>query len=281
MRRAMLHTVLRASPNTLLFHDWTEAKALWDRIVAIGPVHALVLMPDHIHLLAQQIERHRVGQAMAAWTRWRQRKRQWQGPVWSPVGEIVPIQDRLHLERSQRYLYLNPCRAGLVADPLAWPMSTYLDALGLAVPLLRTAEADPIHFHGYVSGDPSVNPAGTPFPSGLTNRTPTFEEVETAVSAVTRTLVAELRRWSPQRELLIRAARVLVGMSTREIGERLGISHTTVRQIPRESSPEIIAVDRVLCDKRFSALNAVDFRRDSRVRRYLQECAARRLRKSA
>ena len=95
MGRTMQHVVLHAIDDTLLFHDWTEARALWDRLVAIGPLHALMLMPDHVHLLARQPSALRIRQAMGAWTRWRSREREWQGPVWTPLAEFETIPDRL------------------------------------------------------------------------------------------------------------------------------------------------------------------------------------------
>lgn len=274
----MKHLALHAIADTLLFHDWIEARALWDLLVATGPPHALVLMPDHVHLIARDPAPLRIRQAMAAWTRWRARERGWEGAVWAPLAPPVTIPDRLHLERTVRYAHLNPCRAGLVADPLAWPMSTHRDALGLAVPLARPVETDRYRFHAYVSGDPTVSTSGTPVPSGNMLLKPGFDDIHRAVSAVTRTAVETLTERGDARTLLIRALRVLTPLTTREIGERLGLSHTTIRKVPDQTCLEVAAVSAVLGDVRFRALKAMDLRSDTRVRQYLLGRAARRLR---
>ncbi len=67
------------------------------------------------------------------------------------------IPDAKHLLRQVRYVHLNPCRGGLVQDPLCWRMARCLQYRGR-----NFAE----WFHGYVSGDPHTSVAGTPFPTG-------------------------------------------------------------------------------------------------------------------
>ena len=89
----------------------------------------------------------------------------------------------------------------------------------------------------------------------MKGRKPSYEDIEKAVSAVTRTPVGGLRDRGPARGLLIRALRVLTRLSTREIGARVGLSHTAIRRIPGESGPEVVAVQTVLGDERFRALN--------------------------
>ena len=73
-----------------------------------------------------------------------------------------------------RYTVLNPSRAGIVDDPLSWPWSTHRDVVGAIADPWVTAErlgaalgsrmASAQDIHAYVSGDPSVAIAGTPFP---------------------------------------------------------------------------------------------------------------------
>src|SRR5687768_8844119 len=48
----MFHLVAHATSHTFLFHTWAEGLMLWERILTEVPrPEALVLMPDHVHLL--------------------------------------------------------------------------------------------------------------------------------------------------------------------------------------------------------------------------------------
>jgi hypothetical protein len=51
----MLHFAAHAMPPDFLFHDWREAQALWAGLLALGPPRALVIMPDHVHLVTRQL----------------------------------------------------------------------------------------------------------------------------------------------------------------------------------------------------------------------------------
>ncbi len=93
--------------------------------------------------------------------------------LWQRIPSPSEIPDQFHLRRQVRYIALNPCRKGLCSDPLEWYWSTYREALGATTerPLVDLAKAlgeSPqnflVRFHAYVSGDPSVKIAGTPFP---------------------------------------------------------------------------------------------------------------------
>ncbi len=135
---------------------------------------AAVLMPDHVHLIIEAADRNearrRLAQCLAAFAR-----QAGLGRIWQRVPDPVRIRDANHLARQVRYVHLNPCRAGLVDDPLCWPWSTHRGAVGLELDpwvsparlaaLLRRREADfPRWFHSYVSGDPSVRVEGTHLP---------------------------------------------------------------------------------------------------------------------
>jgi len=72
----MLHLVAHAVPGTLLFRDWTEAHALWQRLARVTGVRALVLMPDHVHLVRTCEDPGDFGIALQAFARWRSR---WRG----------------------------------------------------------------------------------------------------------------------------------------------------------------------------------------------------------
>jgi hypothetical protein len=85
---------------------------------------AALLMPDHLHLatllcgttveLLGRVLQHHARRFGAAWD----------------IGPPTPSHTRQILGRTVRYIYLNPVRAKIVDDPLAWPWSTLRDAVG-------------------------------------------------------------------------------------------------------------------------------------------------------
>lgn len=147
------HLAAHAVPGALAFCTWAEALALWRRVVAALSSHtALTLMPDHLHALTERDEHRRLGDALGAYARWRNHRHGRRGPLWSRQPPPVLVTSAQKIRRTERYIHLNPCRAHLVDDPLAWPFSSYRDRVGLApFPIIR-AVPDPYAFHAWVSG---------------------------------------------------------------------------------------------------------------------------------
>ena len=268
----MRHLVAHALPGTLLFHDWTEARALWDRLLALGPPEALVLMPDHVHAVLARTEPGAWGAILSAYARWRHRRRGETGPAWRPAPPPREIPDRQHLDRTIRYVLLNPCRAHLAADPLAWPFSTHRDCVGFAVPAARPVARDTARFHAWVSADPSVAVTGTPLPAGAAAGP---EAVLRAVSAVTRTPRAGLGAPGLARDLAVRSLADLCGLSDRAIARQLPVSHATVSRTPPVDGRSVALVLQVSGDPRFPALDDVDLGRVPAWRAYVRRRAAR------
>jgi hypothetical protein len=258
----MLHVALHARPGQWLFHDHLEAQALWERLVGLGPVHQLCLMPDHVHLFALRVAAAMLRGAMSGHTRWLAHRRDQPGlRLWRGYDPPEPITSPEHLQRTRRYVLLNPCRGRLVDDPLAWPWSTHRDAVGLAWPRARKVVSDPVDFHAYVSRDRSVDPGGTDLPvHGLYLAAPSFEQVEAAVSAVTRTPIVQLRTAPLHRRRLIRCLRCHTDLSVRAIARRLGVSPGLVGGIPAQWDELARVVERVLGDDRFPGLAPGDLR---------------------
>lgn len=265
----MFHLVARAQPGTLLFRTSAEANRLWSAVAAFPGLQAACLMPDHVHLLLDHPDAARgLGGVMSAYARWRNHHRRARGPVWCAAPAPEPIPDAKHLQRTVRYVHLNPCRAGLVRDPLAWPWSTHRDAVGLAVPGCVRARRDPHGFHAYVSGDPSAAVAGTPFPEEQWGWA-RLVDVADAVLAVRRQEPEALRRRGPTRRLFLEAAWLLTEASTEEIAVHARASGSAVRRgvarLPGRGSracpAEVRVVVRALGDDRFAALPPGDLRR--------------------
>lgn len=182
----MFHFARRARKGLVLFHDHTEAHALWTAMSRAFPdVIAMCLMPDHVHLILPTEARLRFARAASGYTRWLVRRG---GPrhLWDPIPPPVRIPDPAHLRRTVRYVLLNPCRAGLVPDPLSWPWSTHRDRVGLTAFPVGPIDRDPVSFHAWVSGDPAVAIAGTALPVAPEPAGFDWDEVCQAACAVLR-----------------------------------------------------------------------------------------------
>jgi putative transposase len=119
-------------------------------------VHAYVLMSNHVHLLVTPEQRQSLPLMMQAMGRtYVQRlnaRYQRTGTLWEGRYRASPVQTDLYLLACQRYIELNPVRAGLVAAPEEYPHSSYgHHALGKKDPLL-TSHANYFALHN----DPSA-----------------------------------------------------------------------------------------------------------------------------
>lgn len=264
----MHHLVAHAVPRTLLFRTWTEGRALWERVVTALPgLHALVLMPDHLHLLHAQDVRLPLGAALSGYVRWRNHRRGEHGPGVVPLPPAEPLVDEDKVRRSVRYVALNPCRARLVDDPLAWPLSAYRDALGLALDPVRRAVPDPHSLHAYVSADPTVNPNGTDLPLPRVDL-PSPSLVADAVSALARVPLAALRRRGRPRALYLRAAKTLCDAPAAAIAAEAACGPVGIQRARAGLDDDVRLVARVAGDPRFAGLPDGDLLRQPAWYRY-------------
>ncbi len=260
----MFHLVAHAFRGTRLFNCWEEACALWQRLARVPGLRALVLMPDHVHLLSSSGDAHAFDAALRAYAQWRNHRRGVRGRVWEarPPPEALP--DRKHARRTLRYVHLNPCRSRLVACPAAWPFSTHRDALGLALSPVREKAPDPVDLHRYISSDPSACVTGTPFPGdALRMDRPDLQALAGAVSELARVPLTRVFQRSPERQLFVGAARALTSWSGVEIARVAGVHPSQVARAgwpPRQVNAKLV---RMLADERFPGLAE----RDPRLRR--------------
>lgn len=250
---AYFHHLARSRGYRLLFSTWAEGLALWRVVLRVAPSPlALCLMPDHVHLLCGKDVRLELAAALSGFARHRG------GPMFErlPPAQLVPA--GLKLERMIRYIHLNPCRKQLVGDPLAWPLSTHRDAVGLALPPVRRVHPDPIELHRYVTRDATVRVEGTDLPVAVDRAT--IEEVLVAVSAVTRTPLGELGRRGAARKLAIAAGWYWAEASAAELAVHLPVGRSTLYRNREVSRTSLDVVARAVGDPRFRALGAEDLR---------------------
>jgi putative transposase len=104
-------------------------------------VHAYVLMTNHVHLLATPGHERSLPLLMQAMGRTYVQRLNTRygrtGTLWEGRYKASPIQSNEYLLACQRYIELNPVRAGMVTAPGHYPYSSYAHhALGKADPLL-------------------------------------------------------------------------------------------------------------------------------------------------
>ncbi len=262
-----MHHTCRSRRGTLAFRTHPEARALWDAILHQVPdPMALCLMPDHVHLLHRRDVHQALGRALGSYARRRNGLRGQQGRVWQRQPPPDPVEGTTKQRRSERYIHLNPCRARLVADPLAWPWSTHRDRLGLAVPGCVPAVPDPSRFHAYVSADPTVHVNGTPLPA--LRDMGTMDGITAAVSALTRATPPMLAQRGPARSTLLRSLRCLSDRSPADLADALGLHRASLYRVLDIWTPDVRIVAQVLGDPRFAALQEHDLRHQPSWARY-------------
>lgn len=105
-------------------------------------IHAYVLMTNHVHLLVTPARDRSLPLMMQAMGRtYVQRlnaRYDRSGTLWEGRYKASPVQSDEYLMTCQRYIELNPVRAGMVAAPGDYPYSSYrYHAAGIADPLLK------------------------------------------------------------------------------------------------------------------------------------------------
>ncbi len=232
-----------------------EAAHLWHALrLAFPEALGCCLMPDHLHLLLPHCDAQgRFRQIRGGYSRWLTGQPRWVQPFrW---GRVAPPEelaaDPGHAQRTIRYLGLNPCRGGLVADPLAWLWSTHRDAVGFAVdPWVRSQ--DPARRHAYVSGDPSVSIVGTPMPS-VKGGVYDLRAVSRAVAAVMRVGAPEVTH-GRGRSLALRTAMAFGHDDLQELSDW---AECTTRQVRRALAEPIRRWDVIADDTLQACVRAV------------------------
>lgn len=202
----LLHLVARAAAGARPFEHRAACADLWARLGRTFDLVACVLMPNHVHVLAQ-LERDIATKAFArVLSAFRLRMRALRtAPMefeWEPLPRPEKVQlDKRHIARTVRYIHLNPGRDGLCSNPLEWEWSTHRDWVGAVarscVDRSRWARAMGCRprscaewLHQYVSSDTSVRDA-----SPLSDPRPFLadEPKDASIDALTTAVVLVLR----------------------------------------------------------------------------------------
>jgi putative transposase len=134
------HVIQRGNNRQAIFLDAIDC----ERFLALlgdlaeplqAAIHAYVLMPNHIHLLATPAEAASLSKLMQglgrAYVRWFNRRHGRTGTLWEGRFRASVIESEHYLFACSRYIELNPVRAGLVSDPAQYRWSSYAHHVGL------------------------------------------------------------------------------------------------------------------------------------------------------
>ena len=91
-------------------------------------VHAYCQMTNHYHLLVETVDGNLsqgMRQLKGLYSRRFNRRHRQVGHLFQGRYKAILVQKEAHLLALSRYLVLNPVRAGMVAQPIDWPWSSY------------------------------------------------------------------------------------------------------------------------------------------------------------
>lgn len=145
-----VHIVQRGNNRIDCFHEENDKAKYFGLLKAAADgcdvrVHAWVFMSNHVHLLVTPLESNSVSKMMQSvdreYVRFFNRKYSRTGTLWDGRFKSCLIQTERYFLICQRYIELNPVRAGIVVHPSAFHWSTYnSNALGVESSLLSPHE---------------------------------------------------------------------------------------------------------------------------------------------
>lgn len=144
------HLIQRGNDRQLIFRadeDYQRFLAwLKDSAKEFGvAIHAYVLMPNHVHLLASPSTHEGLAQMMQKVGRyyvpWFNQKYERIGTLFQGRFKTSLIDSERYFMVCSRYIELNPVRAHLAADPLEYPWSSYAHHAGVRPDPLITDHA--------------------------------------------------------------------------------------------------------------------------------------------
>ncbi len=137
---ATLHVVQRARQRRACFSCAKDRAAYLDALRECAAragcaIHAYALMGNHVHLLFTAARAEGAARLMpaiaAGYACHLAAAYGYEDSVWEEAYDASPIHARRHLLACMRYIEENPVRAGLAANPGAYPWSSYrANALG-------------------------------------------------------------------------------------------------------------------------------------------------------
>ena len=144
------HIIQRGNNRQVIFADAQDFETMLALLAESAQkfgvaVHAYVLMDNHFHLLATPSTAEALPLMMQAvgrsYVRYFNNRHGRSGTLWEGRYRSTLIETERYLLACMVYLDLNPVRAGIVAQPLAWPWSSHAHHLGQRSDRLVTPHA--------------------------------------------------------------------------------------------------------------------------------------------
>ncbi len=144
------HVIQRGNNRQVIFVDRQDFETMLALLaenaqkLAVA-IHAYVLMDNHFHLLATPTTDEALPLMMQAvgrsYVRYFNQRHGRSGTLWEGRYRSTLIETERYLLACMVYIDLNPVRAGMVAQPGAWPWSSYPHYLGQRIDKLVTPHA--------------------------------------------------------------------------------------------------------------------------------------------
>ena len=141
------HLLQRGNNRQAIFVDEVDCARYLRELRELAPlqgvsIHAYVLMPNHVHLLATPAAHESLGKLMQAlgrrYVRWFNDRHRRSGTLWEGRYRSTVVETDRYLLACMRYIEMNPVRAGLVNEPRSYRWSSHAHHLGLRVdPLVK------------------------------------------------------------------------------------------------------------------------------------------------
>lgn len=128
------HVIVRGNNRCEIFCCATDYRFYLDKLQAACKthdcqVHAYVLMTNHVHLLITPFSEASLGKTLQMLGRYYVQYFNYcyrrTGTLWEGRYKATLIDSESYLLTCMRYIELNPVRAGMVADPVDYPWSSY------------------------------------------------------------------------------------------------------------------------------------------------------------
>lgn len=235
----------RGRDRSLLTPD--RAQWLWNRLrETIGAaVLSLVLMPDHLHMMALPGQQQRLTRVLAMFTA----RTGVRFDIMVERANTAAIAGRMI-----RYGLWNPVEEGLVGDPWAWRWSTIRDLGGAAHPcwtpldrvaaLLQMSPAAALRKLTTVANRTALAPIVR------TQSVASIDGVRSAVAAALRVPEAEVASRPLGRRLMVQACDAVAGATARRLASALDCGVRSVFRLRAPLHPALPAVMLCLTDAR-------------------------------
>ena len=145
------HLIQRGNNRQSIFVDELDCSRYLSELAELTTahavaIHAYVLMPNHVHLLATPAEGKALGRLMQALGRRYVRRfndrHQRTGTLWEGRYRSTVVETERYLLACMRYIEMNPVRAGLVDVPASYRWSSHPHNAGLRVDPLLSEHAE-------------------------------------------------------------------------------------------------------------------------------------------